>query len=78
MPVIIDGHNLIGRMSGISLADPQDEEKLIRMLAQDLHLAQRKAIVVFDRAAYSDRGPRYETGTLRVIRVFFCASLELG
>jgi len=67
MPVIIDGHNLIGRMSGISLADPQDEEKLIRMLAQDLHLAQRKAIVVFDRAAYSDRRARYETGTLRVI-----------
>jgi predicted RNA-binding protein with PIN domain len=67
MPVIIDGHNLIGRMSGISLADPHDEEKLIRILAQDLHLGRQKATVVFDKAAAMDMGARYETERLRVI-----------
>lgn len=51
MPMVIDGHNLIGKMKGISLADPHDEEKLVRLLAQHLHDSRRKAIVVFDKGA---------------------------
>ena len=67
MPVVIDGHNLIGKMKGISLADPHDEEKLVRLLAQHLHDSQQKVIVVFDKGSglgfiRSQSGPR-----LRVI-----------
>jgi predicted RNA-binding protein with PIN domain len=54
-------------MSGISLADPDDEEKLIRALAQHLHFRQEKITVVFDKAAGADEGPRFETKRLQVI-----------
>ncbi len=67
MPIIIDGHNLIGKMAGISLADPRDEEKLVQALAQHLQLRRQKVTVVFDKAAAGDIGPRYETERLRVI-----------
>ena len=32
MPFLIDGHNLIGRMPGISLDDPDDEARLVAQL----------------------------------------------
>ncbi|RJP17559.1 MAG: hypothetical protein C4520_16475 [Candidatus Abyssobacteria bacterium SURF_5] len=67
MALLIDGHNLIGKMSGISLADPDDEEQLIRILAQHLQLRRQKVTVVFDRAAELYSGPRYERGDVRVI-----------
>jgi len=67
MPVIIDGHNLIGKMSGISLADPHDEEKLIDSLARHLHFRNQKVTVVFDKAAAGDIGPRYYIGRILVI-----------
>ncbi len=51
MPMVIDGHNLIGKMKGISLADPHDEEKLVRLLAQHLHDSPQKVIVVFDKGS---------------------------
>lgn len=48
MPILIDGHNLIGRLPGLCLRDPDDEEKLIRLL-QVYRSRKRKAItVVFD------------------------------
>lgn len=67
MPVIIDGHNLIGKMSTISLADPDDEEKLIRILARHLHKKRRKMVVVFDKGAQTDLRPRQCGSRLRVI-----------
>jgi predicted RNA-binding protein with PIN domain len=51
MPILIDGHNLIGKMSSISLADPEDEDKLVRVLARRLHSQRHKTIVVFDKGA---------------------------
>ena len=48
MPILIDGHNLIGRLPGISLQDPDDEEKLARLLSS-YHSRTGKAIaVIFD------------------------------
>ena len=67
MPLLIDGHNLIGQMSTISLADPNDEEKLVRILAQHLHLRRQKITVVFDKAADSDAGRRLEKGRIGII-----------
>ena len=32
MPILIDGHNLIGQMPGLSLEDPHDEEMLVTLL----------------------------------------------
>lgn len=67
MPVIIDGHNLIGKMSGISLADPDDEAKLVGFLARQLHFLHKKVIVVFDKGAETDSAPRLDSPKLRVI-----------
>ena len=67
MPIVIDGHNLIGQMSDISLADPDDEEKLVRVLARHLHIRRQKVTVIFDKAANIDIGSRYEVGNVRAI-----------
>lgn len=48
MPVLIDGHNLIGRLPGLSLQDPDDEEKLVRMLATWRARTRKRITVVFD------------------------------
>jgi len=48
MPLIIDGHNLIGQMLEISLSDPHDEEKLIKRLEEYHRERETPIIVVFD------------------------------
>ena len=47
MIVLIDGHNLIGKMSNIKLADVDDEERLILTLGQYRARTGRKVIVIF-------------------------------
>lgn len=48
MPILIDGHNLIGHMSTLSLDDPDDEVQLVRLLASYRARTGRKVTVVFD------------------------------
>jgi len=48
MPYLIDGHNLIGRMSGISLQDPDDEARLLALLRIYCPRQSTKATVYFD------------------------------
>lgn len=48
MPILIDGHNLIGRLPGFSLQDPDDEEQLIRLLMSYAARVGKKVTVVFD------------------------------
>jgi predicted RNA-binding protein with PIN domain len=67
MPILIDGHNLIGKMSSISLADPEDEDKLVRILARRLHLQRQKLIVVFDKGADIEFSVQRKSSGLRVI-----------
>jgi len=67
VPVIIDGHNLIGKMSSISLSDPEDEEKLINLLARHLLHNRQKTIVVFDKGTESDFAPQRRAPRLSVI-----------
>ncbi len=67
MPVIIDGHNLIGKMSSISLADRDDEQKLVDMLANQLRYHHQKVIVVFDKGTAADFVPRRRARGLSVI-----------
>lgn len=48
MPILIDGHNLIGRLPAISLQDPDDEEKLARLLSSYRARTGKAITVVFD------------------------------
>ncbi|HJZ46279.1 MAG TPA: NYN domain-containing protein [Roseiflexaceae bacterium] len=53
MPVLIDGHNLIGQIPGMSLADPDDEGDLVMLLRRYTTARRgRKVIVVFDHGVY--------------------------
>jgi predicted RNA-binding protein with PIN domain len=48
VPILIDGHNLIGQCPSLSLHDPDDEEKLVRLLVSYAARAQKRITVVFD------------------------------
>ena len=48
MPILIDGHNLIGRLPAISLQDPDDEDKLVRLLKSYQARTGKSLTVVFD------------------------------
>ena len=50
MAYLIDGHNLIPRLPGIKLSDPDDEEQLIQLLQEFCRLRRKKVEVFFDRA----------------------------
>jgi hypothetical protein len=48
MPVLIDGHNLIGKLPDLRLSDPRDEDKLIARLKTYVARTGRQTVVVFD------------------------------
>ncbi len=50
MPLLIDGHNLIGKLHDLSLSDPRDEQKLVVRLRSYAGRAGKRVVVVFDPA----------------------------
>jgi predicted RNA-binding protein with PIN domain len=53
MHLLVDGHNLIGQIPGISLADPDDEAKLVMLLrGYATRKRGRQVVVVFDHGVY--------------------------
>ncbi len=53
MHILVDGHNLIGQVPGMSLADPDDEAKLVMLLRRYTTAKRgRRALVIFDRGVY--------------------------
>ena len=50
MPYIIDGHNLIPRIPGLSLQDIDDELQLIEMLQDFCRVSRKRVEVYFDNA----------------------------
>lgn len=53
MPLLVDGHNLIGQVPGLSLADADDEAQLVLLLRRYSTAKRgRQVIVVFDRGVY--------------------------
>lgn len=48
MPLLIDGHNLIGQIPSLSLVDPDDEAKLLQLLARYHWRKKQPITVVFD------------------------------
>lgn len=55
---IIDGHNLIPKLSGLSLADLDDEEKLIERLQVFARVKRARVEVFFDDAPPGQAGMR--------------------
>lgn len=51
MQYLIDGHNLIPKIPGISLSDPEDEMRLIETLQPWARAKRASVTVFFDRAA---------------------------
>lgn len=58
MMILIDGHNLIPHVPGISLTDPDDEGELVRVLQQYCRLRRKTVEVYFDRAPIGQAGTR--------------------
>lgn len=58
MQYIIDGHNLIPNLRGLTLSDLDDEQTLIDLLTPFLRAKKSRAMVFFDRAATGQAGQR--------------------
>ncbi len=67
MPYLIDGHNLIGRHPTLSLADPDDERELLKLLAEYARRSRRKLVVFFDRGQPGSRPQRHGSLEVRFI-----------
>ena len=50
MPFLIDGHNLIPKIPGLSLQDMDDEQQLITLLLEFCRLQRKQIEVFFDNA----------------------------
>ena len=57
MPYLIDGHNLIGAMPGLSLSDPDDEARLTSLLQRFCSRRRQRVTVYFDRRAPASPQP---------------------
>jgi hypothetical protein len=68
MHYLIDGHNLIARVPGLSLSDPDDEAKLVQLLrrwaAAD---ARRKVTVIFDKGLPAGEARHLSGGSVRAV-----------
>ena len=66
MPYLIDGHNLIGQTPGMSLADPDDERKLVTRLSAYLMRVRKKGTVIFDNGQPGGAG-QWSSAVLQVV-----------
>ena len=67
MPVLIDGHNLIGRLPDISLADPDDEARLVSRLQAYAGRTGKQVTVIFDRGMPGGRSRALSRGRVEVV-----------
>ena len=66
MKWLIDGHNLIGRMPGLRLDDPNDEEKLLEHLRRYRARTGHQLTVVFDPGQSYRSGKTKKQGGITV------------
>lgn len=67
MHYLIDGHNLIGKMTDISLSDPDDEVKLVlRLRSWTSQRKKRQVTVIFDGGIPGGKEVRMSTPDVRV------------
>lgn len=70
MNYLIDGHNLIGRMPDIDLADPDDEAKLVLRLVNWAAVGKnRRIIVVFDGGVPGQQWFNFHSDRVKVVFV---------
>jgi len=67
MPYLIDGHNLIAQMPGLSLSDPDDEVQLVLRLRRFAAHKRQKITVVFDHGIPGGWSRDLSTGPVKVI-----------
>jgi len=67
MPLLIDGHNLIGRMPDLSLDDPDDEAKLVARLRTYCMRTRKRATVVFDQGLPGGPSEPLSRGGVKVV-----------
>ena len=69
MPYLIDGHNVIGTglLPGISLADENDEAKLVALLRRFRARARTRITVVFDKGLPGGRSAALSGGGVEVV-----------
>ncbi|MGD2178202.1 MAG: NYN domain-containing protein [Anaerolineae bacterium] len=67
MPVLIDGHNLIGRLPDIDLSDPDDEARLASHLQGYAGRTGKRVTVVFDRGLPGGRSRALSGGRVEVV-----------
>lgn len=65
---LIDGHNLIPRVHGLDLSDPDDEMRLIEILQEFCLRSRKKVTVFFDQAPPGMSGSR-NYGQVRAVFV---------
>jgi len=58
MPYIIDGHNLIPKIPGLSLSQLDDEAGLFFLLSEYFKHVRKKAVIFFDRAQHYEHDYR--------------------
>ena len=76
MPILIDGHNLIGHLPGISLADVDDEDALVRLLIAFRARTGKAIAVVFDPGVSSTLGQSRKIGGVQVISASYGSSAD--
>ncbi len=69
MPYLVDGHNVIGTgmLPGISLADEDDEVRLVRLLRRYYTRVRTPITVVFDRGLPGGQAPHLSGGGVEVV-----------
>jgi predicted RNA-binding protein with PIN domain len=68
MQYIIDGHNLIPNIRGLTLSDLDDEKALVDLLTPFLRAKKSRAMVFFDRAAAGQAG-QHNYGLIKAVFV---------
>lgn len=66
MAILIDGHNLIGKMPGLRLDDPDDEEKLLIRLRAYRARTGKRLVVYFDPGAAYQSPERRSKGGISI------------
>lgn len=67
LKLLIDGHNLIGKMPGLSLADIDDEENLVAMLRKYAMRRRARIVVVFDSGSPGGRSHELSGGGVEAV-----------
>jgi predicted RNA-binding protein with PIN domain len=67
MPLLIDGHNLIGRLPDIRLDDPDDEAKLVARLRTYSARTGKRMTVVFDHGLPGGHSRQLSGGGVKVV-----------